>query len=74
MPCSSAKHDRFVLSCKAFAAAKVAERARLRGVPAVPISKVGGDQLRVKTSGGEFSTPLTGLPNAWWNSIASGIA
>ena len=46
-----------------------AEPGHPRGVPAVPIGKVGGDKLTVKTAAGEFSAPLTELHDAWWNSI-----
>ena len=34
-----------VISCKALDAVKVVERAKLMGVPAVQIGKVGGDKL-----------------------------
>ena len=37
---------------------------------ATQIGKVGGDKLMVKTVGGEFSSPLTELHDAWWNSIS----
>jgi phosphoribosylformylglycinamidine synthase len=66
--------SRIVISCKAVEAVKVVERARLMGVPAVQIGKVGGDKLTVKTAGGEFSAPLTELHDAWWNSIARAMA
>lgn len=66
--------SRVVISCKAFDAVKVVERAKLMGVPAVQIGKVGGDKLTVKTAGGEFSAPLTELHDAWWNSIARAMA
>jgi len=66
--------SRVVVSCKALDAVKVVERAKLMGVPAVQIGKVGGDKLTVKTAGGEFSTPLTDLHDAWWNSIARAMA
>jgi hypothetical protein len=36
--------------------------------------KVGGDHLTVKTAGGEFSAPLAGLHDQWWNSIARAMA
>ncbi|MEI8289951.1 MAG: phosphoribosylformylglycinamidine synthase subunit PurL [Verrucomicrobiota bacterium] len=62
--------SRIVISCKPLDAVKVVERAKLMGVPAVQIGKVGGDQLTVKTAGGEFSAPLAGLHDVWWNSIA----
>jgi hypothetical protein len=44
------------------------------GVPAVLIGQVGGDQLAIKTAAGEFSAPLAGLHDAWWNSIARAMA
>ena len=49
---------------------KVVERAKLMGVPAVQIGKVGGDKLTVKTAIGEFYALLTELHDPWWNSIA----
>jgi len=66
--------SRIVISCKALDAVKVVERAKLMGVPAVQIGKVGGDQLTLKTAGGEVSAPLTELHDAWWNSIARAMA
>ncbi|HUZ06997.1 MAG TPA: AIR synthase-related protein, partial [Candidatus Paceibacterota bacterium] len=66
--------SRVVISCKPLDAVKVVERARLMGVPAAQIGKVGGDKLTVKTAGGEFSAPLTELHDAWWNSIARAMA
>jgi len=66
--------SRVVISCKALDAVKVVERAKLMGVPAVQIGKVGGDKLTVKTASGEFSAPLPELHDAWWNSIARAMA
>ena len=66
--------SRIVISCKPLDAVKVVERAKLMGVPAVQIGKVGGDKLAVKTASGEFSTPLTELHDAWWNSIARAMS
>lgn len=66
--------SRVVISCKALDAVKVVERAKLMGVPAVQIGKVGGDKLTVKTASGEFSAPLTELHDPWWNSIARAMA
>jgi phosphoribosylformylglycinamidine synthase len=66
--------SRVVISCKALDAVKVVERAKLMGVPAAQIGKVGGDKLTVKTAAGEFSAPLTELHDAWWNSIARAMA
>jgi phosphoribosylformylglycinamidine synthase len=66
----SETQSRVVISCKALDAVKVVERAKLMGVPAVQIGKVGSDKLTVKTAGSEFAAPLTELHDAWWNSIA----
>jgi phosphoribosylformylglycinamidine synthase len=66
--------SRIVITCKPLDAVKVVERAKLMGVPAAQIGKVGGDKLTVKTAGGKFSTPLTELHDAWWNSIARAMA
>jgi len=66
--------SRIVISCKPLDAVKVVERAKLMGVPAVQIGKVGGDKLTVKTASGEFSAPLTELHDPWWNSIARAMA
>ena len=53
---------------------KVVERAKLMGVPAIQIGKVGGDQLVIKTGAGEFSAPVAELHDAWWNAIARVMA
>jgi phosphoribosylformylglycinamidine synthase II len=66
--------SRIVITCQPLDAVKVVERAKLMGVPAVQIGKVGGDKLTVKTATGEFSAPLAGLHDAWWNSIARAMA
>jgi hypothetical protein len=55
-------------------AEKVVERAKLMGVPAVQIGKVGGEKLIVKTATGEFPAPLDELHNASRNSIARAMA
>jgi phosphoribosylformylglycinamidine synthase len=70
----SETQSRVVISCKALDAVKVVERAKLMGVPAIQIGKVGGDKLTIKTVAGEFSSPLTELHDAWWNSIARAMA
>jgi phosphoribosylformylglycinamidine synthase subunit PurL len=62
--------SRVVISCNALDAVKVVERAKLLGVPAMQIGKVGGDKLMIKAAGEEFSSALTELHDAWWNSIA----
>ena len=66
--------SRIVISCKPLDAVKVVERAKLMGVPAIQIGKVGGDKLTGKTASGEFSAPLTELHDPWWNSIARAMA
>jgi hypothetical protein len=53
---------------------KVVERAKLMGVPAVQIGKVGGDKLTIKAFSGESNWPLAELHDAWWNSIARAMA
>jgi hypothetical protein len=55
-------------------AVKVIERAKLMGVPAIHIGKVGGDQLTVRTSGSEFGVPVSELHDVWWNAIARAMA
>jgi phosphoribosylformylglycinamidine synthase len=66
--------SRVVITCQPLDAVKVVERAKLMGVPAAPIGRVGGDQLAVKTAAGEFSVPVAGLHDVWWNSIARAMA
>jgi phosphoribosylformylglycinamidine synthase subunit PurL len=66
--------SRVVITCALLDAVKVVERAKLMGVPAMQIGKVGGDTLNVKTSGSEFSSPVAELHDAWWNSIARAMA
>ena len=66
--------SRVVISCKPLDAVKVVERAKLMGVPAVQIGKVGGEKLTVKTATNEFSTPLAEMHDLWWNSIARAMA
>jgi phosphoribosylformylglycinamidine synthase len=66
--------SRVVVTCKPLDAVKVVERAKLMGVPAMQIGKVGGDKLTIKTAGSEFSAPLAELHDPWWNSIARAMA
>jgi phosphoribosylformylglycinamidine synthase subunit PurL len=66
--------SRVVITCHALDAIKVVERARLLGVPANVIGRVGGDRLAVKTAAGEFSVPVTELHDAWWHSIGRAMA
>jgi phosphoribosylformylglycinamidine synthase len=66
--------SRVVITCQPLDAVKVVERAKLMGIPAAQIGKVGGDKLAVKTAAGEFSAPLTELHDAWWHSIGRAMA
>jgi phosphoribosylformylglycinamidine synthase len=66
--------SRVVITCKPLDAVKVVERAKLMGVPAAQIGRVGGDNLAVKTVAGEFSVPVAELHDVWWNSIARVMA
>jgi phosphoribosylformylglycinamidine (FGAM) synthase-like enzyme len=66
--------SRVVISCKPLDAVKVVERAKLMGVPAVQIGKVGGDKLTIKAASGEYNWPLAELHDVWWNSIARAMA
>jgi phosphoribosylformylglycinamidine synthase len=66
--------SRVVVTCAPLDAVKVIERAKLLGVPAVLIGKVGGDRLIIKTSGGEFGVPVGELHDAWWNAISRAMA
>jgi len=65
---------RVVLTAHPLEAVKLVERARLLGVPACRIGTVGGDQLTLKTAGGEWSWPVATLHDAWWNSLARRMA
>ena len=66
--------SRIVITTKSLDAVKVVERAKLMGVPAIQIGKVGGDKLAIKTASGEFSAPVTELHDVWWNSIVRAMA
>jgi phosphoribosylformylglycinamidine synthase len=66
--------SRIVVTAAPLDAMKVVERAKLLGVPAVQIGRVGGNQFSIKTSAGEFSTPVSELHDAWWNAIARAMA
>ena len=66
--------SRVVITAKALDAVKVVERAKLLGVPAVTIGRVGGEKLTIKTTAGEFAAPLKDLHDAWWNAIARAMA
>lgn len=62
--------NRVVVTTEVLAAGKVLAQAKILGVPAAVIGRVGGDHLRIQTQTGEFSWVLTDLHDSWWNSIA----
>jgi len=66
--------SRVVITCAPRDAYKVIERAKLMGVPALQIGKVGGTDLVLKTPAGEFRAPVAGLHDGWWNAIARAMA
>ena len=66
--------SRVVITCQPLDAVKVIERAKLMGVPAVAIGKVGGDQLILRTAAGEFDALVAELHDVWWNAIARAMA
>ena len=61
---------RVIVSATALDAVKVIERAKILGINATQLGTVGGAALAIKTSGGEFTWPLSELHDLWWNSIA----
>jgi len=66
--------SRVVITTTPLDAVKAVERARLMGVPAIEIGRVGGDQLIIRTDAGELSAAVAELHDAWWNSIARAMA
>ncbi|HTI72422.1 MAG TPA: phosphoribosylformylglycinamidine synthase subunit PurL [Candidatus Limnocylindria bacterium] len=62
--------NRVVITTTPANAGRVAKQARLLGVPATVIGKVGGSSLSIKTSQGQIEAEVGILHSAWWNSIA----
>ncbi len=62
--------SRIVVSVPALQASRVLGQARILEIPATRIGTVGGPQLRIKSSAGEWSWELAELHDLWWNSIA----
>jgi phosphoribosylformylglycinamidine synthase len=62
--------NRIVVSTTALNAGKVVAQAKLLGVKAQVIGKVGGSQLVIKTAAGETAWALGDLHDAWWNTLA----
>ncbi|HEY2081489.1 MAG TPA: phosphoribosylformylglycinamidine synthase subunit PurL [Verrucomicrobiae bacterium] len=62
--------SRIVISVSPFNAGKVLAQAKILGIPAAVIGKVGGDALQIKAGEQSFNANLTELHDLWWNSIA----
>jgi phosphoribosylformylglycinamidine synthase len=65
---------RIIISTSDIEAVKTVERAKLMGVPARRIGTVGGAQLKIKSSAGEYAWEIAGLHDLWWNSIDNAMA
>ena len=61
---------RVVISVAPLNAGKVLAQAKILGVSAAVIGKVGGTTLQIKQGEQTFSANLTELHDGWWNSIA----
>jgi len=61
---------RVVISVAPLNAGKVMAQAKILGVPAAVIGKVGGSALQIKAGDQSFSASLAELHDPWWNSIA----
>ncbi len=61
---------RVVISVSHLNAGKVLAQAKILGVPAALIGKVGGSSLRIKAAGETIAVEATELHDPWWNSIA----
>jgi phosphoribosylformylglycinamidine synthase len=61
---------RVVISVSALNAGKVLAQAKILGVPAASIGKVGGTSLRMKAGEQSINADLAELHDQWWNSIA----
>ena len=62
--------SRIVVSATSHNSAKVLGQAKVLGIPALQIGKVGGEQLKIKAAQGEFGWPLKELHDLWFHSIA----
>ena len=61
---------RVVISVAPLNAGKVLAQAKILGVPAAVIGKVGGAALQIKSGDQSFSANVADLHDGWWNSIA----
>lgn len=62
--------NRVVITTSAHRAGQLLAQARLLGVAAYRLGRVGGDRLTIKTAQGEWSWLLTDLHDLWWHSLA----
>lgn len=62
--------SRVVISVSSLNTGKVLAQAKILGIPAAVIGKVGGATLQVKAGEQSFSANLSELHDGWWNSIA----
>ena len=62
--------NRVVITTSPLQVGKVLAQAKLLGVPAYLLGKVGGDQLCLKTTGGEWRCSVAELHDGWWNALA----
>jgi phosphoribosylformylglycinamidine synthase len=66
--------SRVVISVAALDAGKVLAQAKILGVPAMRIGKVGGSALQIKAGAYNLSGDLRELHDLWWNSIARAMS
>ena len=66
--------SRIVVTTSANHAIKVLGQAKVLGIPAAQIGKVGGIELKIKTTTGDLAWPLAELHDGWWNAIARAMA
>ena len=65
---------RVVISVPGLQAHKALGQAKVLGVPARLLGKVGGTALRIKVNGGTLTWDLRELHDLWWNAIAHAMA
>ncbi len=61
---------RVVISVSALSAGKILAQAKILGVPAALIGKVGGTALQIKAGDKKLAAETSELHDLWWNSIA----
>ncbi|MEW6303622.1 MAG: phosphoribosylformylglycinamidine synthase subunit PurL [Verrucomicrobiota bacterium] len=65
--------SRVVVTASPVNAGKIVAQAKILGVTATVIGKVGGDKLAIKTAGGAWSWPVAELHDSWWHAIANAM-